>query len=278
MKKKKDNTVPGVENGNPAAVSTRTIDPTPYRTNLEQIEALIYAEHQPTYKDATAIQAAVNSLAKRFTNGNPMIRKRGFSFLTYGESVGGETDVGIGMISATSRRRWVDEWEQLVKTQFQPADWLRGSLARETVDGGSLLTDMQDLMINLENMVSTAETEMTDFGQNAVNLQNINQADASTRLDNWRMWADNWVSQVDSSAEDLPDGLNVPQKMRPGFENIEFAIRRMKEVPNPGPGVFLGGGDERLNALYLPAMHMRTAWLKDILRIIKQARQFLDIN
>jgi hypothetical protein len=260
----------------PRSVPGIAIDPEPFRNQLIAIEDLIYAENDPTYQDAEAIQKAVNTLTEEMRKGNRKMQTRSFRLMTFGEAIGSEADVGIGMIPVTARDRWIRDWEKLVKAEFKQVDWLEAFIARETVSEDSLIPNLQGILSNLENLVNDAEGEIDDFGDIDINLRNINQGDAATKLEDWRSWAENWLLNVDNATLDLPDSLEVPEKFRFAFMDVQFAIRRMKQLPNPGPGAFLGAGDEGLNALYLPNKHSRNAWLKDVLRIINQARTKLQ--
>lgn len=255
----------------------KQIDAEPYRELLEEVEELLYQEHAPTYKDTEAIQKAVRDLTLELQkNTGRQMKNKAIRFMYFGENIGTEGGIGYGPMTPSARRRWIGEWETIVKEIFLPVDWLQGMQQREKMDSDSTKTALTDLLDELENMVSNIEPDMEQFGSTYVNMQNISQGNGQERLEQWRDWVNDWIYQVDQAASNLPDGFSIPNNLKAAYENTEFAIRRMKEVPNPGAGVFLGAGDERLNAVYLPDTHSRQTWLKDIDRIIKQARSYIE--
>jgi hypothetical protein len=253
------------------------IDALPFKTQLLAVEDILYADHEPTYRDSEALDNALRKLSAQLEPSRERFMKtKALRFLFLAENIGSEGETGYGPLSPSARRHWIREWETIIKEEFLPVDWLKGMVSRSVMDTASTTTALENLLDELERIVRGGEAVMDHFGSTAVNLQNIETSGAQERLDAWRDWVRDWLDQVGNAAGKLPDGFSIPDDRKAAYEYAEFVLRRMKEVPSPGPGVFMGAGDEKLHAVYLPDAYTRETWFKDIHRVMEQARLYME--
>jgi len=105
------------------------VSPELFKTELIDVENLLYASHPAANQDAKDIEAAVSRLVEKIQRmNNRQLRELIMETNYFGENVGAETDVGIGIIPPGSRQRWIDKWEFLVRKRFFPASWLKGRI------------------------------------------------------------------------------------------------------------------------------------------------------
>jgi hypothetical protein len=134
-----------------------------------------------------------------------------------------------------------------------------------------------NLVDELSRLIENAQTDMANFGETRVDLRNVDEGENQQRLSDWRFWVESWLDGVDGvRGENLNKKVYIPQKQSAALRSAQFAIRRMKQVPNAGPGVPLKPGDEGFRDYYMPDDRTRKAWLDEIRRLIDQAHRQLE--
>jgi hypothetical protein len=154
---------------------------------------------------------------------------------------------------------------------IKPASRPKPRVSEEQKEQRAVLA-IGNLIDRVSNMVDNAELDMQGFGQARVDLRNLKEGDNEARLNNWRFWIEDWLKKVGAlQGENIDRRVYIPQKQSGAFRSIRYAISRMKQVPNPGPGVSLRPGEDGFKDYYLPDENVRTAWLKEIHRSLDQA-------
>jgi hypothetical protein len=136
---------------------------------------------------------------------------------------------------------------------------------------------ISNLLDDLTRLVDNAEIRMENLGEAGVNLTNIDEGENQMRLNTWRYWAEEWIKEVDAFKGGILDKkVYITPKQSKALSTAKLAIRRMKLVPNIGPGVSLKPGEEGYTDHYLPSEHVRKGWLGEIRKLIERSRTQLE--
>lgn len=245
--------------------------PDPAREALLALEGVLYAESPPTGDDAREIGRQARAASEAWPGRSDLK----LALLSYGESVEGETDVGMGFIAVEARDRWRDEWESLAMARFEGRDWLQGQ-QRQELDPVMAVDTVRTALDDLERILGRARLAQDRLGEREVTLENLDQPGNKALLSAWRDWCTELEAEVAASAAaGLPRASDLPARAgsaRAALGEARFAARRLADPPNPGPRVFLSADDPDLNARYLPDPRSREAWLDDVADIIERAR------
>lgn len=134
-----------------------------------------------------------------------------------------------------------------------------------------------NLVSELSRLAENAKSDMETMGETRVDLSNIDDGENRTRLSTWRFWVDSWLRDVEKLGRvNSRQKIKTPRDLSQALRSAEFALRRMKQVPNPGPGIALESGDEGLKDYYLPDQGARKAWLTEIFGLVEQSRRQLE--
>lgn len=109
----------------PTAQADATLmDPAPYRTTIQQLEAVLYKDEPAGLSDATQASRLAVQLGTALLRAPNRLQgqRAGRDVMAFGNRIGQEADVGY---ATADLRRAREDWERVRGKLFQPAAWFR---------------------------------------------------------------------------------------------------------------------------------------------------------
>lgn len=181
-----------------------TLDPTPYRVEIEAIEAILYRPTPPELGDTERVARAARELAERLPSDAGLSRVAALDALQRLMAFAAETDArgeaGYAIPALDGPRR---SWEALRAALFRPAPWLRSG-APELVNAQRraplradliMLEDLAAWADALEVLLRAGRAEMAAFGEPNGDAGEGSREDRE-RIARWQAFATAWEARV----------------------------------------------------------------------------------
>lgn len=269
------------------------LDPTPYRAEIEAIETILYARHEPGWQTADMASAAVmklgSSIARRARH--PEVREVGARVLTLGSRFGAEADAGYAMPDLARMRR---DWETLRNEIFRPAAWFRGNLrpAAPASDHAAALAQRATLALDAAQTPAAPdpvprremrryERLIDELGQQADRGQrqceslgepdydiSVPTAHSEKHVASWFAWSREWEGELFDAWDDAParPGFDAQPELLSAHQKLEQALRDLQMVPRGAgmwPTPFQGQWEQRFASARVNLEEAR-AYLADV--------------
>jgi hypothetical protein len=193
-----------------AAPAGGSIDPAPYRAEIEAIEEVLYRGAPPGLGDVDRVSALAMQLGDRVhADLGPLAGRRALVRLVgFAAEAGAAGEAGYAAPELSLARA---EWEALRRELFQPAPWLRTTTARlvaaQTPPVARAtpreLGALRDWAAALEELVGSGRKELLRFGEQSVDVAEGSREERAL-VDRWRSFAREWDARVQQASAQAP--------------------------------------------------------------------------
>jgi hypothetical protein len=201
----------GEERG-PAFAPARGLDPTPFRVQIEALEAVLYRESPPELGDPERVAALAAELAERVMAQPGVGRLAGIGamqrLMAFSAGAGAEGDAGYAAPDLARPRR---AWESLRAELFAPAAWFQRS-SPELVQAQRREAPRADVIVRdglvawadtLAALAAAGRTEMAAFGEQLVDAAEGSREEAEL-VRRWQDFARAWDARVARACQGAP--------------------------------------------------------------------------
>lgn len=243
-----------------AHATPNRIDPAQYRQQIEELEAVVYADADAVVGRRSRIQVAAMQLGQAVMRGpnRPLGAKYGQRILAYGQRVGVVEDIGYQTVDLVAARA---EWETLRGDVFLEADWFdyattelgaREPAARAPVNANVMLA-LDDWALELERLVRSGRRDALVFGEPGVDVPLGSREEAQLQ----RAWAGFQASW----SQRLEDAVRVAPQRRPmrGENDVAMVYEHLERATRELASLGANGGFGSVMLKYVRQSHLDVA-------------------
>lgn len=263
-----DDTPEGAEA--PPPRNTGSIDPGPYRTSIQQIEAILYQASPSDLGTGDRISSLTLELGNVVMTREDRVRgvSAGQALLGYSGRIGAESDVGYSTLDLPRARRL---WEETRARVFTGAPWFKGSsrdLATQQTRPAptaspAAIRSLTDVANQLDRLVTLGRSNVAQF-PDPYELD-PNGPELSRARTRFQQWSVDWTRRLNTVLDLMPAlGPNTDGNLYSAFRDLENAARELNEV------------GRAMNRYGIPTEGARDSRLSTAAAMVTSARQYLD--
>jgi hypothetical protein len=227
------------DGGGEAGATATRLDPELYRSDLEDVEAVLFKEEPADYGDGDRVSAALYRAAGRAmaADCDPASQARARVLVAFAGEAGAMEDAGYAMPDLGSLRA---RWHEVRGEVFDEAEWFReadaGLAARQRpvpprADAGAV-RDVERVIERLTDLVRRGRRDVEELGEPIYALELIGR-EGEAQIAGWRAWSRRWDEQLTGLARQLPPapGLDDDGNYLVAYQNVAQALGALRHVP-----------------------------------------------
>ncbi len=255
-----------------ASRTANRIDPNTYRSEVEALEELVYAERVPSFDYGGSILRAASTLSDmiRSKESGLLLRSRNqqasMEILSFGQGQAASEEVGYALMDLSVTRT---EWEEVRGRVFLDADWFRhttprvGSVAKPSSPTmhPSTLRMLQDLATELDQTVRLARSHTQRIGDLTVDPRS---SEGQRLRADWDSFRQSMQTRLSGILTALPEGGRwMTNDAATAHQYLTQAVDQLTGL---------------VRSSTPPPTSQRTATLNAAQRLIDQAKRYLEPN
>ena len=225
--------------GEQAGATATRLDPELYRSDLEDVEAVLFKDEPADYGDGDRVSAALYRAAGRAMAAgcDPASQAKARVLVAFAGEAGAMEDAGYAMPDLGSLRA---RWREVRGEVFDRAEWFReadaGLAARQRPAppraDADAVRDVEQVIERLRDLMRRGRRDVEQLGEPVYALELIGR-EGEAQIARWQAWSRRWDEQLTELARKLPPapGLDDDGNYLVAYQNVAQALGALRRVP-----------------------------------------------